>query len=288
MTIQLAYKQLLVQLYDVYDNREAANIADWVIENVTGQNKLNRIIYKDLPVSADQHQSINEAAKQLLLHRPIQYILQEAWFAGSKFYVNDNVLIPRPETEELVDWVIDDLSQVAGENAQNKLLLDVGTGSGCIALSLKKKLRGSTLYAVDVSEDALAVAKKNATEQQIQVTFIQMNFLQKSGWQTLGKYDAIVSNPPYIKNSEAGAMSANVLQYEPGLALFVPNEDPLLFYKAIAEFAVDGLAVNGAVYVEINEALGQQVVDMFHQKGFAKVELRKDMQQKDRMVKAVK
>lgn len=285
MTIHLAYQQLLAQLYELYEDREAANIADMVIENVTGQRKIDRILYKELPLSQPQQERLALLTKALLQHRPVQYVLNEAWFINLKLYVDDNVLIPRPETAELVDWVVRDLK--TGPRSADKLcLLDIGTGSGCIPIALKKQLPAYAVSAVDVSENALEIARKNAHAHQAQIDFKQLDFLNTKHWKQLTRFDVIISNPPYIKNSEQENMSANVLQHEPHLALFVPDENALVFYVAIAEFAQEHLAKTGSIYVEINEALGQQVVEMFNANGFKKVEIQKDLQGKDRMVKA--
>ncbi|WP_018613343.1 peptide chain release factor N(5)-glutamine methyltransferase [Segetibacter koreensis] len=285
MTIQFAYKQLLARLYEIYDSREAANIADWVIENVTGQRKIDRIIYKDLPVSEAQQLQLAKLAEELLQHKPVQYVLGEAWFADMKLMVNKSVLIPRPETEELVEWMSEDIKKSGDTEI---LLVDVGTGSGCIAIAMKKKLPGLKVSAIDVSKDALEVAKLNSLKQKTNVEFLHLDFLNENEWNNLNKYDIIASNPPYIKESEAAEMQKNVLQYEPHLALFVPNENALTFYEAIARFSREHLKPNGSVYVEINEALGDQVVKVFAKNGLSEIILKKDLQGKDRMVKATR
>ena len=282
MTISLAYQQLLLQLYEIYDNREAANIADLVMEHVTGQRKIDRVVYTDLPVNEQQQQALKKFSDKLLMHQPVQYVLNEAWFAGMKFYVDENVLIPRPETEELVDWIIKEV-----RNAKNEVrnLIDIGTGSGCIPISLKKNLPKLNVKAIDVSEGALNVAIKNAMLQASQVYFLRMNFLEKENWSQLGMFDVIVSNPPYVKASEASAMNQNVLDHEPHLALFVPDEDALLFYRNIAVFGKSHLNENGMIFLEINEALGDDVVKLYNDYGYQTV-LRKDLQNKDRMLQA--
>lgn len=312
MTIQEAYKQLLYQLYEVYDDREAANIADMVIEHVTAQRRIDRIVNKQMPVSTAQQQEIDIYTQQLLQHKPIQYVLHEAWFAGMKFYVDENVLIPRPETEELVEWIADLGLPVTGyqfpvsaENEANNniatnktqspvtgnrqpvTILDIGTGSGCIPIALKKRFAEWTVNAVDISAGALEVAKKNAAANNVDVTFTLINILDESAWQQQGMYDVIVSNPPYIKQSESASMHANVLAFEPHTALFVPDDDALLFYKKIADFALQHLNTHGLLFFEINEALGKEVFELLVSKGFKDIELRKDLQGKDRMVKAV-
>ena len=283
MTIHLAYQRLLAQLYEIYDNREAANIANMVIEHVTGQPKIERIVYKDLPVNNNQQIQLQKITGELLHHRPVQYVLGEAWFMEMKLLVNEQVLIPRPETEELVQWIADDIKRSGNTEVS---LLDIGTGSGCISLSIKKKIPQAEVCAIDVSEDALQIAKLNSVEQNVLVDFLHVNFLDEEEWNQLGKYDIIVSNPPYIKKSEEVSMKNNVTRFEPHLALFVPNEDALLFYKAIATFTQLHLKTRGSVYVEINEAFGEQVARLFKESGFINVVVKKDMQGKDRMIKA--
>ncbi len=288
MTIQGAYKQLLAALYEIYDAREAANITDWVIENVTGQSRINRILLKDLQIDLQQQERLQNISLELLANKPVQYILNEVWFAGIKLYVDERVLIPRPETEELVDWIANDIKKLAGEAQSGIALLDVGTGSGCIPIALKKQLPAIAVSALDVSTEALEVAKKNAGGQQTDISFFEGDFLDSITWHQLQNFDIIVSNPPYIKQQEAVDMAKNVLDYEPAIALFVTDEDALVFYKAIALFAQQHLYESGSVYVEINEALGEQVMKIFTTQDFAKIEMRKDLQGKDRMIKASK
>jgi release factor glutamine methyltransferase len=282
MTIHLAYQQILSQLYEIYDNREAANIADMVVEQVTAQRKIDRIVYKDLPVNTEQQAQLNQLVSQLLIHRPVQYVLGTAWFMDMKLMVNENVLIPRPETEELADWIISDIKN---RNNKDVSLIDIGTGSGCIAVAVRKKMPEVAVSAIDISDDALQVAKLNSIEQKVLVDFLHLDFLNEEEWNQLGKYNIIVSNPPYIRKSEETEMRSNVLKYEPSLALFVPDEDPLVFYKALAKFSRVHLKPEGSIYVEINEALGDEVVKLFREKGYGKVLLKKDLQGKDRMVR---
>jgi len=296
MTIQEAYKQLLLQLYEVYDDREAANIADLVIEHVTNQRRIDRIVNKQMPVSPAQLNQIEQHAQQLLKHKPIQYVLNEAWFAGMQLYVDENVLIPRPETEELVSWITESQFEVsslkfkvtgADDNRIPLTILDIGTGSGCMPIALKKKFSGWDVHAIDISASALEVAKKNALSQRTDVAFQLLDILDESSWQQLPMFDIIVSNPPYILEKEAATMHANVLRFEPHTALFVPDVDALLFYRNIADFALLHLRENGLLFFEINESLGNDVCEMLAAKGFGDIELRRDLQGKDRMVKVV-
>jgi len=283
MTIQQSYKQLLFQLYEMYGDREAANIADIVIENITGFKKVDRLINKQFLLNEEQLQLLNDYTNELLKHKPVQYVLNEVWFAGMKLYVDENVLIPRPETEELVEWIV---KTVASRKSQVASILDIGTGSGCIPVVLKKKLLSVEVHALDISEEALNVAKRNAAIQQTEINFHLLNILDKNLWRQLPKFDIIVSNPPYVTQGEASSMQKNVLQYEPHLALFVDDEDAMKFYKAIAEFGLYHLNNNGQIFFEINEMMGKQICDLLNQYRYLNIELKKDLQNKDRMIKA--
>ena len=224
--------------------------------------------------------AIEQIQTQLLQHRPIQYVLGEAWFMGLKFFVNESVLIPRPETEELVSWVIDE-----HKNKGALQILDIGTGSGCIGISLQKNLPSSKVTLLDISEDALGIAAGNAKKLGATVQTQQLDILDESAWASLPIYDVIVSNPPYIKKTEAESMAKHVLDFEPSLALFVEDDDALIFYRKIALLAVRHLASNGVLNFEINEMLGEEVVVLLEELGFS-AQLRKDLQGKNRMVRA--
>lgn len=283
MTIHEAQQQLLIQLYDIYDSREAATIADWILENITGWRKIDRIINKQVPLSADALSSLQQYTGELLSHKPVQYILQEAWFAGMKLFVDERVLIPRPETEELVEWIVQEVRMLSSPIG----ILDIGTGSGCIPIALKKKLPDATIYGCDISRQALEVARKNAVDQKVHIEFFLSDILNYAAWDSLPPVDLIVSNPPYIPASDRASMAQNVLQYEPHQALFTTNDDPLQFYKAIAAFAQSRLPAKERIFAEIHESMGQAVKDFFASNGFEPVEIRKDMQGKDRMVQAI-
>lgn len=280
MTLREAQQHLKDRLAAVYDSREAGTITDWVMEHLTGWQKVDRVIHKESILSEEKMQQLENYSQQLIAHKPVQYVLNEAWFFGLKLYVDEAVLIPRPETEELVEWI--------ATEANGKTILDVGTGSGCIPVALKKKFPRTVIYACDVSEKALQVAMRNATEHNTLINFRQIDFLHHPSRSMLPQIDILVSNPPYIPLKDKQAMSANVVQYEPHIALFVQDDDPLIFYDALADFAQTHLAKEGSIFVEIHEELAKPVQELFSAKGFARVETKKDMQGKDRMIKAAR
>lgn len=291
------YQQLSKSLQAIYDHSEAEAIARTVVESI-GNGTFSALGEKEL--SAEEEQRTSVIRHELLMHRPVQYVLHEAWFYGLKFEVNESVLIPRPETEELVDWIVQEVKNGKWEMESKTAvihdslltshdfpltLLDIGTGSGCIPISIKKNIPALEVAAIDVSGEALHTAISNAANNETEINFQLLDFLDEYKWNESGKYDIIVSNPPYIKNSEASTISQHVLDYEPHKALFVPDEDGLLFYRKIADFALQHLNNDGAVYVEINQQLGKETAALFQQKGFT-VELKKDMSGNERMIKA--
>jgi release factor glutamine methyltransferase len=283
MTIRSAQQQLRAQLTTLYEPREAETITNWAMDHITGLQKTGRLLIIDQELSPEWQAELNRITQELVNHRPIQYVLGEAWFAGLKFLVNEHVLIPRPETEELVQWLLD-----AVHSAEEPIqVLDIGTGSGCIPITLKHKKPALTISAVDVSEAALTVARSNAAALGIEVDWLALDFLDEKNWQQLPLFDCIISNPPYVKESERGQMARHVLDYEPALALFVPDEDALLFYRKIALFGGAHLRKAGTIFLEINESLGKAVIELFAGLGY-RTELRKDLQGRDRMVRAWK
>lgn len=284
MTVHDAYRQLSVTLQAIYEQREANHIASIVIEALTGFNNTERIVHRNVLFTRQQQTNFHLIVLDLLDHKPVQYALQEAHWYGMSLYVDEHVLIPRPETEELVSWCIGDIKQ--GTPGKVCKVLDIGTGSGIIAIALKKALPHTEVFAVDVSEEALQVAMHNAEEQQAEVAFSKVDILNEDSRSRLPLFDYIISNPPYITEQEAGAMDKNVLQFEPHLALFVPDNQPLLFYETIASFGVQHLYNGGVLFFEINESFGNEVARMLSDKGYANIEVKKDMQGKDRMVRA--
>ncbi|MEO8962983.1 MAG: peptide chain release factor N(5)-glutamine methyltransferase [Ginsengibacter sp.] len=269
------------KLKNIYDDREASNISDWVFENITGLKRLQRR-HDQSTLSNTQKVQLENYLEELLHSKPVQYVLKEACFYKRKFFVNEDTLIPRPETEELVGWVIHD----SKETQKNKIqIIDIGTGSGCIPVSLKLELPDALIDAVDISEKAILVARENSKELQADVNFLRLDFLQDTEWPSLGKYDVIISNPPYIPITEKKTLSKNVADFEPEIALFVENNDPFIFYKKIVEFAQQHLTKDGKIYVEIHEEYTSDVKNIFENAGFITT-IRKDIYGKERMVRA--
>ena len=226
------------------------------------------------------HNALNELIEQ----KPLQYILGNTEFYGLPIKVNKHVLIPRPETEELVDWIITDVKN--NKYTENLTILDVGTGSGCIAISLAKNIKNATIYALDISMNALNVAKENAIKNKVNIHFIEADIMKIKNNTMPNKIDVIVSNPPYVRNQEKKEIKNNVLQNEPHLTLFVSDENPLVFYEKITDFALKNLAKNGLLYFEINQYLANETIELLKNKGFKHVILKKDIFNKDRMIKA--
>lgn len=287
MTIAESRQQLLQNLAGIYDEREAISISDMVLEKITGLKKIDRIIDKNKKLSAPQLELLENYTESLRKHVPVQYILHEAWFCGMKFYVDENVLIPRPETEELVDWLLQEITVAKTQSQYAGSILDIGTGSGCIAIALKKKLAAADIDACDISMSALNVAAKNAIINDVKVNFMQTDFLKIEERKKLPLYDFIISNPPYIPSRDKSSMRQNVLDHEPHLALFVENDNPLIFYDAIAEFAKEKLSAGGKIFVELHEELSERASALFFSRGFSFVEVKKDMQGKNRMIKVM-
>lgn len=244
-----------------------------------GMNKTDLLIDKDRELSESEMLKFFYGIKSLKKNTPVQYVVGEVWFFDLKISLEAGVLIPRPETEELVDWIID--------SEKNEIsILDIGTGSGCIPLALKNNLRQSQVSGCDISEKAIEIAMKNAKDLNIDVDFFSLDILNETKWAGR-KLDVIVSNPPYIPIKEKLKMSSNVLDYEPSLALFVPNNNPLLFYIKIAEFSVLYLKSKGSLYFEIHEEFGYETLNMLENKGFSNLEMRQDLQGKNRMIRAI-
>ena len=264
----------------MYGGEEAEALFSLSAEHVLGLSPVKLRMAKDSTLRFVEQQKLLSILNDLKIGKPIQHIIGLAHFYGSVFEVNKHVLIPRPETEELVDWIIRDH---AGISRPDIHILDIGTGSGCIPVSLKKYLPDAVVTSIDISPEAIAVAARNAEAIGVHVTFVMAD---ACNYHTEQKFDIIVSNPPYIRELEKSEMHANVLMHEPHLALFVTDESPLVFYEAIAELGKNNLQHNGALYFEINEYLTKEMVNMLNDKGFNNIELKKDMQGKDRMIRA--
>ena len=284
MTFETAEQSIATALDGLYENREAATIAGMVMEFITGKSKMDRWLQKNELLSIEDLKRLEKYSKELLTGKPVQYVLGEAWFAGMCLAVNEHTLIPRPETEELVNLC-------ANWATTNKIhhaplqILEVGTGSGCIAIALLKKLPNAQITAVDISNEAIKVASANAIANNTAITFITLDFLDETTWLGLGSYDIIISNPPYIADNEKESMAVHVLDFEPHTALFVTNNNPLIFYSALANFGKKYLHKDGAVFVEINQALGLQTQDVFEQNNYNTL-LKKDLFDNDRMIVA--
>ena len=286
MTLAEMQKIFWQELSTFYDEREARAITKIVFENKLELQAHQMAFERFRILTQEQQKQLSEILKRLLTHEPLQYILEEADFYGLKFKVNKSVLIPRPETEELLEWLLHEVRSPKSEVRSEIHILDIGTGSGCIPISLGKRLSQVNIEACDISEDALKVAEENNRAHQTKVKFIKHDILSEN--LLANKYDVIVSNPPYISVCEKEAMRMNVLNYEPHLALFVSGNDDLIFYQKIAAQALHALKPNGKLFFEINEAKGNKVVEMLTDFGFINIDLRKDLSGKDRMVKAEK
>lgn len=276
------YDKLLQQI-TAYETQEAKEIVFWLMEFYLGLRKIDILSDKTFEKTIDWENII----ERLNTNEPIQYILGETEFYGRRFLVNDSVLIPRPETEELVKYIVDKQQNQFPVTNNHLQILDIGTGSGCIAISLAKELPNFKVTAYDISEKALETAKKNAELNKADVTFEKVDILNPLFTIHHSPFTIIVSNPPYVTKQEIGRMQKNVLDFEPHLALFVEDSEPLIFYEAIANFAFNNLTNNGLVAVEINEVLGEETAEVFRRKEFSEVEIIKDIHQKDRFVSAV-
>lgn len=281
MTAKKYRDHFISQLTPLYDTMEAESFFYLVLEDNHQMKRVDLALNPQTVFSENDLATWNDILKKLQQEIPIQYILGKTHFYGLEFEVNQNVLIPRPETEELVAWV---LSNHQTNEQSGMQILDIGTGSGCIAISLAKNLASAEVSAIDVSEKALETAQRNAHLNQVKVTFVRKDILETAH---LGQaFDVIVSNPPYVRQLEKQEIKKNVLDNEPHLALFVDDDDALIFYRKIAALAKENLSENGALYLEINQYLAKETMDMLEQTGFSFMELRKDIYGNDRMIYA--
>jgi release factor glutamine methyltransferase len=291
MVLKTFKSKLLHELSAIYDEKEIESFFYLLLESYHGKKRIDLALNPEMEMDASQLVKWESALSELKNHKPIQYIIGETEFYGLPFLVNENTLIPRPETEELFDWIIVESSKSAVESLK---ILDIGTGSGCIAISLAKNLPNAEVFAVDVSEKALAVAQKNAENNKVKVNFVNadilsvtnLNELPTSNFELPTHFDIIVSNPPYVRNLEKAEIKLNVLGFEPHLALFVEDTDALLFYRKIAHLATKNLAQNGKLFFEINQYLGKETVELLEVLGFKSIELKKDIYGNDRMIQS--
>ncbi len=265
MTNRDFYRYFRQQVNTIYPTGEATIITDWIFESKAMLYRADILKHPDVVLVPEKMALLTKSLAALLQHTPVQYVTGEAWFYKMKLKVNNAVLIPRPETEELVQQVLTTLGNQKGATslAREISILDVGTGSGCIAIALKKKLAGASVYALDVSSAAISLAMENAAEQQVDVNFIQLDFLQEPHWGKVPVVDVIVSNPPYIPMAEKSRLAKNVTDFEPAIALFVPDMQPLLFYEKIAAFGKTHLAAGGKIFVEIHEDFAAESAAVF-------------------------
>lgn len=280
MKIKEYRSQFIQELTPIYDAGEAESFFYLILEEKKQLKRIDLALHPDLNFSEEEIVVWNLILEQLKKEIPIQYLLGKTSFYGLDFNVNENVLIPRPETEELVDWIIKSSSK--SKKYKDLKILDIGTGSGCIAISLAKNIPNSQVDAIDVSEKALATAKKNAELNNVKVTFSNQNILDTEDLKQ--QFDIIVSNPPYVRNLEKEEIKKNVLDNEPHLALFVEDNDALIFYRKIAELAQKNLSENGQLFFEINQYLSKEMVELLEKMNFKNIVLRKDIYGNDRMI----
>ncbi len=276
------------ELDDIYGKNEVDSFFFMLTEAYFGLERFALVLTPDFVITKAQETPMFSALSELKLEKPIQHIIGKAHFYGLEFFVNEHTLIPRPETEELVAWILLDVKN----NFKDKPLriLDIGTGSGCMAIALQKNIPNANVYALDISEEALKVARKNAKKNEVSIKFATADVLSLNDLNVFGEdeflFDIIVSNPPYVRNLEKAEMRKNVLEFEPDSALFVADDHPLVFYDRIANLAKANVFPNGSLYFEINQYLGKEMLEMLTEKQFQNIELRKDIFGVDRMMKA--
>jgi release factor glutamine methyltransferase len=278
MNIKSLKTHFFTELQTIQEDSEIESFFFILTEFLHNLKRIDVSLHPDFEVTESYFKKWNTIISELKTEKPIQYITGEAWFYGLRFEVNENTLIPRPETEELVEWIVDGLKL----KGKGQRVLDIGTGSGCIPIALKNEIPSAAVSAIDISEKALEMAHKNALDNQVEVNFIHQDILTAESFHE--KYDVIVSNPPYVRNLEKQEIKRNVLDFEPHLALFVDDSDALLFYRKIAQLALKSLLPNGKLFFEINQYLAKETVELLTQLGFKNIELRKDFVGNDRMI----
>jgi len=272
-------------LKEIYPKTEIDTFFFLLIEEKLNLQRVDSVMHPDFLIIDAILSELKVILKRLLKEEPIQYIIGNTEFYGLPFKVNKNTLIPRPETEELVEWVLKEVTELQIRKIEKISILDIGTGTGCIPISLAKNLSNSSISAIDVSGDALKVAQQNATLNNVEISFLEMDILETK--ELPQQYNLIVSNPPYIRELEKVEISNNVLENEPHLALFVKDNNPLIFYSKIADLARIHLKKGGLLFFEINQYLGKETVEMLKQKDYNTITLKKDLFGNDRMVKAI-
>ena len=271
-------------LSEIYPQTEIDSFFFLIMEEKLKLQRIDTVLKPNFQISDAIFKELETIVNQLKKEKPIQYILGKTEFYGMSLKVDENTLIPRPETEELVDWVLNEASHLENHKTKNLSILDIGTGTGCIPISLAKNLPQANISAIDISENALKIAKQNAILNEVEINFSEIDILKTTTlWQ---KFDIIVSNPPYVRELEKVEIQNNVLHNEPHLALFVSDENPLIFYDKIADVAKQHLTKNGLLFFEINQYLGQETLKLLAEKGFTNIKLRKDLFGNERMVKA--
>ncbi|CAC9975754.1 peptide chain release factor N(5)-glutamine methyltransferase [Flavobacterium sp. WLB] len=280
MKIKQYRTQFIKELSPLYDAYEAESFFYLILEDKHKLRQIDLALNHELFFSESDFAVWDLLLAQLKREVPIQYLLGKTSFYGLEFEVNENVLIPRPETEELVEWIINENKPL--DKTKKLKILDIGTGSGCIAISLAKNLPNADVYAIDVSKKAIETAKRNANRNKVDVTFMFQDILETQELKC--QFDVIVSNPPYVRNLEKEEIKKNVLDYEPHLALFVDDNDALVFYRKIASLAHNNLLENGQLYFEINQYLGKEMIDLLGKMDFINIDLRKDIYDNDRMI----
>ncbi|WP_091897412.1 peptide chain release factor N(5)-glutamine methyltransferase [Polaribacter sp. KT25b] len=286
MTVSLYREEFSTKLSDIYPKTEIDSFFFILMDEFLNLKRINITLQPDFRIPYDIFILLQNALERLKNEEPIQYIIGNTEFYGFPFLVDENTLIPRPETEELVEWILLEVEKLESLKVGKPLnILDIGTGTGCIPISLAKNLPTAIISAIDVSSDALKIAKKNADLNNVEIEFIETDILKTN---SLSKqFDIIISNPPYVRELEKVEIQNNVLQNEPHLALFVSDENPLIFYDKIADLAKKQLTKNGLLFFEINQYLGNETVKMLEKKGFKNIELRKDLFGNNRMIKAI-
>lgn len=284
MNLLQLQKYFQQQLRANYPDSEIENFFFWTLEEILGIQRIDFVLQKNNAVDYQNIDRIKKVIQRLRNEEPIQYIFGSTEFYGLLFNVSTDTLIPRPETEELVEWIIETVKQDEYLSSLSELrILDIGTGTGCIAITLTKLIPSANTTAVDISKNALTVAESNSALNEVNVHFVISNVLELSSLEN--EFDIIVSNPPYVRNSEKIEIKNNVLKYEPDTALFVEDDDPLLFYRKIGQLSLESLNPNGYLFFEINQYLGKEMVDLLSDLGYQHIELRKDVFGNDRMTR---